>query len=186
MPQFFDAFVRNCRVGRLGVPYRSPMSTPPLAPATSRTVHAAARSSGSPLMHRLYAGAVACCCSAVLGLAAWMTPSETGIGTHEQLNMPSCGWIAMGNLPCPTCGMTTAFAHAADGDLVSSFLTQPMGCLLAIATAMALVVSVYVLVTGSRITSVFTRYWNGRTAWIVAMLVVAAWGYKIITYRGML
>ncbi len=72
-----------------------------------------ARSEASPAMRRMVAGAIWAACSVVLGIAAWLTPSPSGMGTHTQLNLPQCGWIVMMDLPCPTCGMTTAFAFAA-------------------------------------------------------------------------
>ena len=62
-----------------------------------------------------------------------------------------CGWITAMNLPCPTCGMTTAFAHAANGDMLASLGTQPLGFVLAIATAMSLLLGTYVAATGSRL-----------------------------------
>ena len=133
---------------------------------------------------RVIAAVVAAVCSGVLGLAAWLPPAEAGLGTHEALNLPPCGWIAIADLPCPTCGMTTAFAHAADGNLLGSFLAQPLGCVLALVTVMALLVSVYVAATGSRLGGTFSRLWNRSTPWIIAGAVLLAWGYKIISYKG--
>jgi hypothetical protein len=129
---------------------------------------------------------IALACATVLGLAAWMTPSPTGIGTHSQLRLPPCGWIVMMDMPCPTCGMTTAFSHAAHGQIVASFLSQPMGCLLAIATAMTLWISLLVAVTGSPIARYFGRMCGARSAWIVAAMILVAWGYKILSYKGVL
>lgn len=156
-------------------------------PTTSVSISALGRErSGSVAGRRLIAAAVATACAAILGLSAWLTPSPTGVGTHEQLNLPKCGWIAMADMPCPTCGMTTAFAHAAHGSFLASFQTQPMGCVLAIATAMALLVSVYVMVTGSIVARAFLRLWGVHTAWALAIMVLAAWGYKILSYKGWL
>jgi hypothetical protein len=123
---------------------------------------------------------------AVLSVAAWLNPSSDGLGTHEQLYLAPCGWIATMDMPCPTCGMTTAFAHAADGHLLSSFHAQPLGCILATGTAMAVVLGFYVAATGSALGGVLLKLWGRRTWWLIALLVLAAWGYKIITYRGLL
>ena len=140
----------------------------------------------SPTRRRLIAGAVAIPCATVLGLAAYLTPSSDGHGTHEQLNLPECGWITMADLPCPSCGMTTAFAHAANGNLIASFLTQPMGALLAVVTAMTLIVSVYIVATGSKIASVFGQFLGRSTIWYSAGFAALAWGYKILSHRGMI
>lgn len=145
----------------------------------------AGRSVGLP--HRIWAAVVASGCAMVLGLAAWMTPSPTGIGTHHQmLGLPPCGWIAAADLPCPTCGMTTAFAHAAEGNLLASFQAQPVGAALALGTAMALLVGIYVAVTGSTLARSFGRLWGRRAAWGLSLVFLAAWGWKIITYKGWL
>lgn len=133
---------------------------------------------------RLIAAVVAATAATILGVAAWMTPSPTGLGTHRTLNLPPCGWIAVADLPCPTCGMTTAFAHAADGNLIASFHAQPMGFMLAIAVAVTLLVSVQVAITGSRLGWIFTRLWGRRSGWALALLVIAAWAYKIASYKG--
>lgn len=136
------------------------------------------------MVRRVVAAVIWVGATALLGLASWLTPSSTGMGTHTQLNLPQCGWIMAFDLPCPTCGMTTAFAHAAHGNLAASFIAQPMGCLLAIATAMAWIVSLYVLCTGSRVASVLGRLWGVRAGWIVGGLFAAAWAYKILSHKG--
>jgi hypothetical protein len=79
--------------------------------------------------------------------------------------------------------MTTAFACAADGDLVLSFLTQPMGCVLALLTAATSIVSAYVAVTGSAVGGYLLRLVTPKVGWLIAALVFAAWIYKIAVFR---
>jgi hypothetical protein len=136
------------------------------------------------VLRRTIAAGVALISATILGMAAWMTPSPTGLGTHRSLNLPPCGWIAVADLPCPTCGMTTAFAHAADGNLLASFRAQPMGFMLAIGMAATLLVSIQVAITGSRLGWIFTRLWGRRMGWALALMVLAAWGYKVASYKG--
>jgi hypothetical protein len=135
---------------------------------------------------RIIAGVIAICAAAILGVAAWLEPSPSGMGTHHQLHMPACGWVVMFDMPCPSCGMTTAFAHAAEGRLLQSFLAQPLGFMLAMATSMALLLSVHVAATGSRLGSALTRLWRPRAGWAIGGLVLAAWGYKILSHKGVL
>ena len=135
---------------------------------------------------RLVGAAVAVASAAVLTLAAFLEPSPTGLGTHSQLNLPACGWIATVDVPCPTCGMTTAFSHAADGHFLAAVSAQPMGALLAVATAMALLVGSFVAATGSPVASLFVRLWSRRTAWVLALAVGGSWIYKILAYKGVL
>ena len=80
--------------------------------------------------------------------------------------------------------MTTAFALAAKGRLAASFIAQPMGCLLALGAGMALVASAWTLMTGRTVLPVFERLWNARTAWILGLIALLAWGYKIAAMRG--
>ena len=57
------------------------------------------------------AGAVLAILSgAVLLTAALLTPRAGGLGTHVQMGLSSCGYLADTGYPCPTCGMTTAMA----------------------------------------------------------------------------
>lgn len=80
--------------------------------------------------------------------------------------------------------MTTAFAYAAKGNLLSSFAAQPMGCVLAILTGMALVGSVWTLVTGRTLMPVYERVFTSRAAWLFGVAALLAWGYKIALMRG--
>jgi hypothetical protein len=135
---------------------------------------------------RLAALAVTTAAAAVLFVAAMLTPAAAGLGTHRQLRLPSCGWIAIFDLPCPTCGMTTAFAHAADGDFLASFRAQPMGFALALATTMTFLVGASITLTGSRLASVFSRFFSRRAAWLFAAGYLVAWVYKMLSYKGVL
>jgi hypothetical protein len=74
--------------------------------------------------------------------------------------------------------MTTAFAYAAKGRLLDSFVTQPMGCILAVATGMAFVGSAWTLVTGRTVWPVYERLWSARAAWLIGIAALLAWGYK--------
>jgi len=161
-----------------------PASLPSVGPPgpVVATARPAVCSRGSRILAGLMAGGAA----AVLALASWLQPAGAGLGTHEQLRLPSCGWIMAMDLPCPTCGMTTAFAHAANGDMLASLGTQPLGFVLALATAMMLLLGVYVAATGSRIGSEMGRLWGRGSGWLIAGAVLAAWAYKIVAYRALL
>lgn len=57
----------------------------------------------------------------LLLLATSVQPDPRGYGTHEQLGMKPCAFRAILNIPCPTCGGTTSFAHFVRGDWRASF-----------------------------------------------------------------
>lgn len=127
---------------------------------------------------RLVAGLASLACAGVLGIGAWLEPATPGHGTHTQLGLPPCGWATVLGFPCPTCGMTTSFAHAADGNLAASFSAQPAGCLMAVATAIGFWCTLHVAVTGSRLGGPAAALLRPRSMWVVAGLCLAAWAYK--------
>ena len=68
---------------------------------------------------------------AVLVVARRLEPDPRGYGTHTQLGLPPCAFLASTGRPCPTCGMTTSFAWFAHGNPVRSWRANPAGSLLA-------------------------------------------------------
>lgn len=76
--------------------------------------------------HALYMVAIAAF-PALVALAACLHPSSDGVGTHTQLHLPPCGVLLVFGNPCPSCGMTTAFAWMARGDLLEALRVQPAG-----------------------------------------------------------
>lgn len=123
-------------------------------------------------------------CAVVLGIASWFTPDGDGYGTHTQLGLAPCGFVARTGMPCATCGMTTSFAYAADGNIVRSFITQPAGATLATITAMISLLSGYALVTGINLLPVFRMVWQPKLIVIFGVVVIGAWIYKIVTFEG--
>ncbi|NEQ54636.1 MAG: hypothetical protein F6K11_31640 [Leptolyngbya sp. SIO3F4] len=79
--------------------------------------------------------------------------------------------------------MTTSFAHAADGDFLASFLTQPAGFVLALGTAAGVLLSIYVALTGSRVVVMLKGFWTRRATWAAVVFALAAWLYKIADYK---
>lgn len=135
---------------------------------------------------RIIGAVVAGCCAAVLAVALWLSPSSDGLGTHQQLNLPTCGWITLMDVPCITCGMTTAYSHAVRGRIITAILTQPLGGVLALATAMVMLGSIHVAVTGARMESLLGRLWSRWTLWLVILFALASWAYKIVTYKELI
>lgn len=97
---------------------------------------------------RWWAALVLLSCLGLLGLAAWLKPDPRGYGTHEQFGSGPCGMIIVTGYPCPTCGMTTAFAHTVRGQWYRAFMAQPAGFVAALGTIAAAVVAVWALATG--------------------------------------
>lgn len=158
------------------MPHTQPISPPLAAP---RVMVPTAQVSTAA---RLGAAVVAAACLSLLIVSARLDPSSAGHGTHTQLGLPPCGWAIYFGKPCATCGMTTAFAHAAHFQLWSSFKAQPMGMLLALATAVGFWAAAHVAVTGSRVGIFLASLLTPRLLWAVAALTLAAWTYKFVTW----
>ena len=65
------------------------------------------------------------------GLARYLDPDPRGFGTHQRLGLPPCSLRLLCGIPCPSCGMTTSFAHFVRGQFLASFRANPAGLLLA-------------------------------------------------------
>lgn len=146
----------------------------PLGPLAFR---AAAR---NPASARLIAAGVAAGCATVLVAAASLTPDPRGQGTHEQLGLPPCTMVMFTGYPCPTCGMTTAFAYAVRGRFIAAFSAQPAGLAIALGVMAAFGLSGGTLVTGRVWAVNWYRVTPGRIALVVVLVVLAAWGYKLM------
>lgn len=69
----------------------------------------------------------------LLILAASLSPNPKGMGTHRQLGLPPCSLVVLAGVRCPSCGMTTSWAHLMRGNLVSSVQANSGGTLFALA-----------------------------------------------------
>jgi len=65
--------------------------------------------------------------AAVLVTARLLTPDPTGYGTHEHVFLLPCVFRWLTGLPCPFCGMTTAFALMARGEIAATFGIHVLG-----------------------------------------------------------
>ena len=117
-------------------------------------------------------------------VAAFLRADPSGLGTHVQLGMPTCTWPTAMGITCPSCGMTTAFAHAAAGDLGASLRTQPMGFLLAVLATATAILGLLGAATGSRL-----GYWLCRSPgragwWTIGSIAFASWLLTTARLKG--
>ena len=121
----------------------------------------------------------------VLAVAAWLDPAPVGLGTHEQLpGMRPCIWLGVTGHPCPTCGMTTSFAHAAEGEYLGALHAQPFGAVLAVATSAAFWVFLHVGLFGSRLVDALAAAFGRWSLWGALAGLLVGWAYKILTFPG--
>lgn len=118
---------------------------------------------------------IAGACCAVLVIAARVTPDPSGMGTHRRLGLQQCQFLVRTGLPCPSCGMTTSFAHFVRGNLLASFYVQPAGLALAILTTMMFWTGLYIAVTGKPVHRLLNTM--PTTAWMLALFGVGLFGW---------
>jgi hypothetical protein len=118
--------------------------------------------------------------AAVLGVAVWLRPDPSGFGTHRQLGMGPCGILIRYKLPCPTCGMTTAFSNTVRGRLVAAIWGQPGGFALAVGTIAAAAGALYLLIVGR--TPARWRRWLDwyYVFWFMLVAILGGWALRLV------
>lgn len=132
---------------------------------------------------RVWSALMAMAAAAPLVVGAFLSPDPAGHGTHTQLGLPPCGWVVAYGKPCPTCGMTTAFTHAAHGRIDLAAVAQPAGAVLAVLTAAVFWVGLHTAGTGSRVAPRMVAGIRAKHAIGLVVLILAGWGYLMLTFR---
>ena len=125
-------------------------------------------------------------CLSLLIVAAGLNPSDAGTGTHTQLGMPGCSVLVSTGVPCATCGMTTAFAYAADGRILAAIITQPAGGIMAVAVAACSIICFYALIFDLSLRPLAIRLWRVQVMIGVAVLILGSWLYKAMVIEGLI
>ncbi|HWE02923.1 MAG TPA: DUF2752 domain-containing protein [Tepidisphaeraceae bacterium] len=133
----------------------------------------------APAWSRLFALCIAAGCMAVLILAARLTPSHAGYGTHTAIGLPDCAFLQRTGVPCPGCGMTTSFSWFVRGNLAASVYVQPMGALLAAVSCSAIWISMYVAVTGRPVYRLIALAPSELLFGLPLAVGLLAWAWKI-------
>lgn len=129
---------------------------------------------------RLLYTLAAVACAAPLVVSAFLHPDPRGAQTHVQLGLPPCPLYQFTGIPCPFCGMTTAFSLIAQGDVLHALSVQPVGCLVYFLCAVGSAWFLLCAAQGRPWTDPRQQKW-WRTAEKVALVVIAmGWAYKIL------
>lgn len=135
-------------------------------------------------LRRAARGLLAAWCLFLIGgflAARSLEPDPRGYGTHQRLGLPECGFRMMFHVPCPSCGMTTSFAHFTRGHWRQAAAANPAGLLLAV---LCLIQIPWGLVSVAR-----GRLWKvshpSRTVlWVLAavgLLALAQWTVRLMS-----
>ena len=122
-------------------------------------------------------------CAGLIAVGWFLTPDSRGFGTHSQLGFGECGLAATYGMPCPTCGMTTAFAYGVRFKIIDGFQTQPAGLLTALLAYAAELLLIVFFSARKNPFAFFTKKRVYIIAVIVLLIAAASWVYKIQTFR---
>ncbi len=128
-----------------------------------------------PLAHALVAVGLV----VILLLAFWLEPDPRGLGTHQQLLLFPCNFYALTGFPCPFCGITTAFAHMARGEVRDAFLAQPIGALGFAACVMFLPLAIAAAISGKNLLGALAKLRWEKLSWMLGALVLISWLFKL-------
>jgi hypothetical protein len=131
-------------------------------------------------LRRLIWSAIALGALSVVTIARWLEPDPRGFGTHLQLGLPPCAFHAMTGLPCPTCGLTTSFAHMARLQITSSIAAHPLGVPLFTLTTVAIGVAVCGSLRAWSLEGTLSRLRIPRVAVIIAISAALSWIARLV------
>ncbi|MBN2578526.1 MAG: DUF2752 domain-containing protein [Pirellulales bacterium] len=112
-------------------------------------------------------------------VARLLTPSPTECGTHQELGLPPCTFRVLFGLPCPTCGMTTSWAHLVRGEVLAAVHANCGGLLLGVLAMLAVPWS---------LVSAWRGRWTGWTprdtvaGWVATgllVLILLQWAWRL-------
>jgi len=121
-------------------------------------------------------------CIALLAIGSLLKPDPRGFATHAQLGLPPCAFRALTGIPCPSCGMTTAFALAVRFDFGRALLTQPVGLLAFFGTIAGLFLLTTSLISGLSLRKLIDEgRFASRLGVLILLFIIVSWLYKIFS-----
>lgn len=116
----------------------------------------------------------------ILFVSYLLTPDARGYGTHEHLFLPPCYFKYFLNISCPACGLTTAFAYLAKGQLFEAFHTHWMSPLIFILFVFLFLYSLICLVRGKSFWSLFQNKWVPTFSSFIVLGMLLCWIVKLV------
>ena len=110
----------------------------------------------------------------LLVVARILSPSQQGLGTHQQLGLPPCSMRVMFEIRCPGCGMTTSWSHFTRGQWLQSLQANTGGFLLACIAVLVAWLAARTVRTGE-LPSLRTQQWFTYTLIGVIVVTLLEW-----------
>lgn len=109
-----------------------------------------------------------------------LTPAGSGYGTHQQLGLPACPFRSLTGLPCPSCGLTTSFSHAAHFDFSAALVAQPFGVVVFLIVLSWIPASLILGYQGHTWSSMIESRAASRFLYLLLVLYLLGWIYNIL------
>jgi hypothetical protein len=129
---------------------------------------------------RVLTAALAIGLLAALVLASQLRADPRGLGTHEQLGLPSCTFLTLTGKRCPACGMTTAWVHVMHGRMGDALRANAMGTLLAVLAMPAALAALAFAVRGQPLTTRPSEWIVALAAVGLTVLIVLEWCVRLL------
>jgi len=130
---------------------------------------------------RIIAAVVFLAVLAYFGVFALVAHYQVDMGRH----LGYCGFKQRTNLPCPSCGMTTATLAFAQGNIAEAFLVQPAAGLLYCAAVLAGGLAFFIAVFGMYFDFIKRFFAEIKIRYmILALIIILASGWAVTLARA--
>lgn len=116
---------------------------------------------------------------AVVITATQVTPAPEGMGTHQQLGLPPCGFLVVTGIPCPGCGLTTSFAHMVRGQFTGATFANPFGVMLFLVTFFTIPIAAVGLYRGAPVLDTLERLHAEKWAILLSVTSILVWVVRV-------
>jgi len=127
---------------------------------------------------RISSGALCLFLIAGFLLAANLSPSPRGYGTHQQLGLPPCSIQVLFGIPCPSCGMTTSFCWFVRGEILQSARANLAGLYLATICALLIPWTAAISLWNRVLLIKNPLYWASVLGCLYFLIAVVQWGVR--------
>lgn len=136
--------------------------------------------SGFTAIDRLIYVSIAMGSSCAILMGRYLTPSASGVGTHQQLGLPACPTLHLTGYPCPSCGLTTSFALAAQLEFIEAFQVQPFGLVAFFLASACIPISAILISRRISVNDLIFARGSNRIMYFLLALYIGSWVYKIM------